>query len=131
MLAAAACASHQPPEDLRLNWPEGDPEAGQVAFVRTGCASCHLVEGIEGMPAPKIQPPVPIVFGRRAPSHYTREYLFQSIINPSLHIAESHKGAQVALGEGSRMGDFTRALTVRELIDVVAFLQYAQDQAYQ
>lgn len=125
-----ACAAHRPAADPRLEWPDGDAQAGREAFRNAGCVTCHLVEG-SGLPAPTIQPPVPVVFGRRQPSRYDRTYLFRAIVNPDLHIAERHRSASVTVDGRSRMGDFTRALTVRELIDIVAFLQDAADRAYE
>lgn len=123
------CAAHQPAPGSTLAWPPGDPEAGKDAFIRAGCAACHSVRGVEGMPEPVVNPPVPVVFGEPKPSRPTAERLVEAIVNPDVHIAESHRRDQVQLGDQSRMGDFTRALTVRELIDIVAFLQAVHDDA--
>lgn len=125
----AACAAHQPAPASTLAWPAGDPEAGRDAFIRVGCAACHAVEGAGDMPEPVAQPPVPVTFGRPAPSRPTAERLVEAIVNPDVHIAESHRPRQVQMGDQSRMGDFTRVLTVRELIDIVAFLQSLHDGA--
>jgi hypothetical protein len=129
-LLVAGCAGHRPALDPKLEWPQGDPEAGRQAFQNAGCVRCHLVEG-SGLPKPTIEPPVPVVFGRPQPSRYDRTYLFRAIVNPNLHIAEGHTAEAVTADGSSRMGDFTRALTVRDLIDIVAFLQRASDRAYE
>jgi mono/diheme cytochrome c family protein len=124
----AACAAARPvSEPPQLILPEGDVQAGKRAFVTVGCASCHSVEGVDGLPKPTVQPPVPIVFGRRQASRPTNARLVTAIVNPNIHISEAHKGELVRLGDGSRMSDFTRALTVRELVDLVAFLQSTYD----
>lgn len=123
----AACAAHRPAPESSLAWPPGDPEAGRDAFVQVGCAACHSVQGVDGMPEPVVQPPVPVVFGGHQPSRATAARLVEAIVNPDIHIAESHRKDEVQLGDQSRMGDFTRALTVRELIDIVAFLQAVHD----
>jgi hypothetical protein len=88
------------------------------------------VEGVDDLPAPRIDPPVPIVLGRRSPSRSTTQRLMASIVNPNLHITAAHRTEEVSIGGKSRMYDFTRALTVRELIDIVAFIQAAEDDSY-
>jgi len=129
LVAAMACAAHRPTPVSTVAWPEGDPEAGKEAFIRAGCAACHLVRGVDGMPEPTANPPVPVVFGEPKPSRPTVDRLVESIANPDVHIAERHTGERVRIGDRSRMSDFTRVLTVRELIDIVAFLQAVHDEA--
>lgn len=128
VLGLGACATGRPvsqPEQLVL--PDGDPVAGKKAFVAVGCASCHSVAGEADLPPPTVNPPVPIVFGADQASRPTNARLVTAIVNPSNHIAMRHRKEEVMLGEGSRMADFTRALTVRELVDIVAFLQSTYD----
>jgi hypothetical protein len=56
----------------------------------------------------------------RAPS---RRELIDSIINPSHKIYPGPAPELEKSGNLSRMGDFSDTMTVRQLIDVVAFLQ--------
>ncbi len=105
--------------------PQGKPDAGRIAFRKFGCFSCHTVSG-EEFPEPVAQPPVPIKFGALKkeeipPVYLTSAQLAESIINPSHRVSSWTKN--VKSGKGSRMGDFTEVMTVRELIDLVAFLQ--------
>jgi len=49
--------------------------------------------------------------------------LVTAIIDPSHSLASRYRLVRVATTRQSPMGDFGEVLTVRELIDVVAFLQ--------
>lgn len=127
LVVAGGCAAHRPVPQSTFSWPDGDPQAGKDAFVRVGCAACHEVRGVDGIPAPTVDPPVPVIFGGRSPSRPTPERLVECIVNPDVHISLSHRRDEVQIGDQSRMSDFTRALTVRELIDIVAFLLAVHD----
>jgi hypothetical protein len=100
--------------------PDGDPVKGQAVFVSMRCNACHSVAGV-ALPAPVAEPPVSFVLGGEVPSVKTDGDLAGSIIAPS-HRLRSHTENAKA-GQLSRMGDFSEAMSVRELIDVVAFLQ--------
>lgn len=106
-------------DDLVL--PRGDAARGQEAFLALRCHACHRVQGVT-LPAPVATPPVPITLGA-APSSYTDAQLVTSIIAPSHAITRAEYGESVATGGLSRMGDFTSVMTVRQLIDIVAFLR--------
>jgi hypothetical protein len=69
------------------------------------------------------QPSVPVVLGGKV--HYARTdgELAGAIVHPSYRLAVGYEREAVTSGGLSRMGDFTEAMTVRELIDLVAFLQ--------
>lgn len=123
-----------------LQMPPGDPEAGRQVFSRMQCYTCHRVAG-EKFPPPSATPPVPVVLGVTADKK-SREYLAESILAPSHRFARplptlQYGDAELALpreyenirqGELSRMGDFTEVLRVRELIDLVAYLEFLQER---
>ena len=113
-IATAALA-----EDLVL--PAGDSVRGREAFIALRCSACHRVQGAT-LPAPVASPPVPITLGA-APSSYTDARLVTAIIAPSHAIARPEHGESVATEGLSRMGDFTSVMTVRQLVDIVAFLR--------
>ncbi len=104
--------------------PRGDAVRGQEAFVALRCYACHRVQGVT-LPAPVATPPVPITLGA-APSSWTDARLVTSIIAPSHAITRAEYGESVATGGLSRMGDFTSVMTVRQLVDLVAFLREHQ-----
>jgi sulfur-oxidizing protein SoxX len=101
--------------------PDGDPERGRAAFVALGCNECHQVSGVE-LPRPTVQPPVPVLLGGPVPSKLSDSYLVTSVIYPA-HDIGPYAPAQVTRDGKSRMPHRFDQMTVRELTDVVAFLQ--------
>jgi hypothetical protein len=118
VVAAAACG----PEGGRiatLYLPDGDPTMGRSAFVEMRCYVCHAVVG-DTFPEPHATPPVPVALGRNV-GMMSRGAITEAIIAPSHRIPEGIES--VRRGELSRMGDYSEAMTVRQLIDIVAYLE--------
>ncbi len=121
LLTGAACSSgRHSPAAFRLP-PDADVARGKTAFVALGCNSCHEVSGVD-LPRPSVQPPVPVVLGGLVDTRLSNAYLVTSIIYPSYELG-SYPKAQVARGGQSRMPDYTETMTVRQLTDIVGFLQ--------
>lgn len=120
-LGAAACAETRK-SSAGFHLPDGDPQRGQQVFVDLKCHACHRVDGV-ALPAPVADPPVPVVLGGIVQNVRTDGELAAAIIDPSYHTASGYRLAEVRTGGLSRMGDFSEQMTVRELIDLVAFLQ--------
>jgi hypothetical protein len=119
--AATSCGpAHKSSAGFHL--PDGDPLAGKAAFVELKCNACHRVAGVD-LPGPVADPAVPVVLGGRTPSTRTDGELVTAIVDPSHKLAPRGPRASLTSGSLSRMGDFSDAMTVRQLIDVVAFLQ--------
>jgi hypothetical protein len=118
----AGCRS-QRKSALGFHLPDGDPERGKAAFVALQCFTCHEVAGVE-LPPPTALPRVPVVLGGRVTIEPTDGELVTSIVHPS-H-ALSRRSGDVASGSLSRMGDYNHAMTVQQLIDLVAFLHSVQ-----
>ncbi len=97
----------------------GDFERGKQAFVELKCTACHTVDGVE-LPAPTDLPAVPL--GGTLRELRTDGYLVTSIIHPSHRLGRFPKSETTVEGE-TRMPDFARSMTVRQLIDTVAFLR--------
>jgi len=120
-LVLAGCAGARSGAGFRL--PDGDPAAGKLAFESLKCHQCHRVHGVD-FPAPSAHPPVPVVLGGDVPHVKTDGELLTSIVNPSHRISGAYKPEEVRLPDGSsRMPDMTDAMTVHQLVDIVAFLQ--------
>jgi hypothetical protein len=118
-LALAGCAGQKSTAGFRL--PDGDPAKGRAVFVDMKCTSCHEVAG-EELPAPVADPPVAVVLGGVVSYPRTDGDLLTAIVAPS-HRFERRDGTGVVSSGGlSRMGDFGDALTVRDLVDLVAYL---------
>jgi len=96
-------------------------EAGKAAFVELKCNACHRVEGMD-FPEPVADPPVPVTLGGATPYVKSDGELVTSIINPSHRIARGFPKEALMSGDESRMADYSDVMTVRQLIDLVAFL---------
>jgi hypothetical protein len=107
--------------------PDGDPVKGKQAFVANRCNACHEVNGVE-LAAPVADPPVPIRLGGVVQTLRTDGELATAILSPSHRLARGPRQA-VRSGRLSRMGDFTESMSLREMIDIVAFLQSTYKEA--
>jgi len=121
-LGACATTPHSP---VGFRLPEGDVEQGRAAFIALECVSCHTVEGAD-LPAPTLvdSPSRSVILGGQVFEVRTDGYLVTSIIHPSHRLALGFEREQIATSTGeSRMPDYSDIMTVRQMIDLVAFLQ--------
>lgn len=110
-------------EVTMLVLPDGHAEAGREAFVGLGCTSCHQVAWEKDLPVPVAAVKAPELGETTAAT--SPGMLATAIIAPSHYVpAEIRKATE---DHGSPMGDFTEAMTVRQLIDVVAYLKSGGD----
>ncbi len=146
-LALVACSPQGPgsanPERVQIVLPLGDEAAGKQAFIDLGCTACHVVGGVEGLPAPVMPKPGPdlavslaglnrggIATGMIAPAHVNTE-------SKELW-TDWEEGQRVWLGPGqqtevstqaqtelSRMANYSAVMTVQQLKDLVTFLEAA------
>jgi hypothetical protein len=123
--ALVACVT-SPRSSVGFRLPQGDAARGRVAFSELQCHACHQVAGVD-LPAPTADPVVPVKLGGVVPAYRTDGELVTAIIHPSHRVTRRHDESAVRSGGLSRMGDFTEAMTVRQLVDLVAFLQSEYD----
>lgn len=118
-VVAAPAPQTEPTEiDVTLSLPAGDPVAGRVAFAALSCTSCHAVAGETGFPAPVAHhagPELAAASAGKAPG-----WIASSILAPSHEIGPEAR--KLMEGKLSPMGDFSDAMSVRQLIDLVAYL---------
>jgi mono/diheme cytochrome c family protein len=123
LFATLALACERGPKSAAgFRLPDGDVARGQASFVALKCNACHRVAGTD-LPGPVAEPSVPVELGGRVARAKTDGELVTAIVDPSHRLAPGYPRAAVQSGSLSRMGDFSEAMTVRDLIDVVAFLQ--------
>lgn len=97
----------------------GSAERGKVAFAAFRCNNCHGVNGVDfSRPAGE---PI-LALGGPVARPVTDGFLVTSIINPS-HSVDGHVRSDQLSGTKSPMPDFADRMTVRDLTDLVAFLQ--------
>lgn len=74
------------------------------------------------MPAPTVQPPVPVALGGEVVHRLSDGYLATSMIHPSYELAPYPKD-QITENGHSRMPAYVDQMTIRQMTDIVAFLQ--------
>jgi len=112
-------AGHGTPKGWKFTLPKGDPAKGREVFAKLECYACHEVKG-ERFPAPTEQAKVGPELSQMAPLHEA-EYFAEAVLNPSV-VIDKGKGYQAPDGS-SKMPEFNDSLTVKELIDLVAYLR--------
>jgi hypothetical protein len=119
-LAALAGCSPESPFGFRL--PDGNPAAGQEAFVTLHCNACHEVSGV---PIEYLEGVAHVPLGGKTTRVKTYGELVTSIVNPSHKIAPPHREAGAEHRGESLMtyAYLNEVMTVQQLIDLVAFLQ--------
>lgn len=116
-------ATERPLMIIGADLPAGDVQRGRATFVYLRCHSCHRVRGVEQLPPPVADPPVPVVLGEK---RMTDAEIITAIVNPSHEIAREYRAELVSSGRLSRMGDYSDLITVRQLVDLVAFVGLLQ-----
>ena len=124
-LALAGC-QQDPKSASGFRLPDGDPVAGQEAFLYMQCNQCHTIAGME-LPAVATGETPYVELGGRVATVKTYGDLVTSIINPSHRLAPGYAKEKVSEDGESKMYIYNRHMTVQELIDLVAFLQSHYD----
>ena len=116
-------------EELRL--PAGSPEEGLRAFVALRCVHCHRVTGAP-IQDPELAKRLDLTLGAEA--RFVRSYpdLITAITNPRHVIQKQYSQLLDPTQQVETepfMLDLSREMTVRQLIDIVSFLdqRYAAD----
>jgi L-cysteine S-thiosulfotransferase len=126
-LAVAPAGCENPRKSAAgFHLPDGDVQRGRAAFVDLRCHACHEVRG-ETLPLPVADPPVPVKLGGIVYQARTDGELAAAIVDPS-HRLSGHPRRLVRAGSLSRMGDANEAMTVQQLVDLVAFLQSTYEE---
>jgi len=124
VLLASCTVDHYSSVGFRLP-PDGDIERGKVAFITLGCNNCHAVAGVD-LPEPTVYPAVPVVLGGSVPAPVTDGHIVTSIIYPAYQLRDRvarHPKAEINRNGEPRMPHYNERMTVRQLTDIVAFLQ--------
>jgi hypothetical protein len=103
--------------------PAGDVAAGRQAFLDLKCTACHAVPSEPAFPRPvsaNSGPPIDVGMARSDAS-----YVAAAIMTPSHAISPNISPEVRANIEGvlSPMGDFSHVMTVRQMVDLHAYLR--------
>ena len=116
ILLAAACATEQQAAEPSVFFlPVGNQAAGREAFEELYCYYCHLVPGDPMMPGLVGDTKGPDIGARQA--ERSREWIAMSIVAPGHEMPPLMREAQ------SPMGDYKNAMTIRQLMDLVSYVQ--------
>lgn len=110
---------HATPPGWKFTLPKGDPARGRELFLKLECHSCHEVKG-GSFPAPREKGKIGPELSAMGPLHEA-EYFAEAIINPGA-VIERGKGYEARDGS-SKMPSYNDAVTVQELVDLVAYLR--------
>jgi mono/diheme cytochrome c family protein len=118
-LGSALASATQAQDTITLRLPHGDAKAGKAVFEEMSCSSCHRVEGEHGFPDPVSSHPGPTLGGYTA--RQETERVAMSIFAPSHEITGTVRGERE--DDLSPMPDFSEAMTVRQFLDLIAFIR--------
>ena len=119
LVSIAGFAQKSKPEELvTLVLPVGNPASGRKAFLDLRCYTCHAVAGDTDMPKPFSANRGPDL--NRPIRNQSPGTLATSIISPSHEI--SKEVLKRGTDEISPMGDYSEVMTVRQLLDLIAYL---------
>jgi hypothetical protein len=111
---------------VTVTLPAADPQAGRQAFLDLKCTTCHRVPSEPDFPAPVSANPGPPIDAHLAGRDVS--YLLTAIASPSHEISPDTSAEVRAHLSGvlSPMGDFSRVMTVRQLVDLQAYVRLAK-----
>lgn len=122
MMVFTGCPTSEK-SSIGFRLPEGNVESGKAAFKSLGCIQCHLIAGVELLPEPTETRTIYVPLGGEVERIKTYGQLVTSIINPSHVIDRQYRDRYVDDEGKSIMPDFSEKMTVRQMIDLVEFLQ--------
>jgi len=105
-------------ETVTLKLPAGNPLAGRATFQELSCTSCHRVTGEKDFAEPVSANPGPTLGGYLG--REGAQSVALSIFVPSHDIRGVLRPGRE--DELSPMGDFTKAMTVQQFLDLIAYL---------
>lgn len=102
-------------------FPEGDATRGRNAYIALECYTCHRVEGVPELPVPTVSPERVVILGGKVAKVRSYGDLVTAIIHPKHELSDKlvNRGAFVE----SPMRDVNDRMTVKQLLDIVTFLQ--------
>lgn len=121
LLFAGCVMSEKSPVGFRL--PEGSIWKGKTAFVELGCINCHSVVDEDLMPEMTQPRQIHVVLGGEITRVKTYGQLVTSIINPSHVVSPQYRDKYTDAEGNSMMTDFSKEMTVEQMIDLAEFLQ--------
>jgi len=101
-------------------FPQGDVTRGQTAFITLNCYECHRVDGVPGLPAPKVASEKVVLLGGEVALPRTYGELITAVIHPAYERTIEPEGP---VENALEMPDFNRKMSVAQMLDIVTFLK--------
>ena len=125
MVSAFGITRLQADEYKGFRFPGGDAAEGKVVFERLNCNRCHQVKGIE-LAEPKGKRLLSLSLGKEIRFVKRYEDIITAISNPQ-HVVTKQYSSLLSQAEidgeiSAFMPDLTNDMSVRQLMDLVAFL---------
>ncbi len=116
------------PRGWKFSLPPGDPAAGKKVFVELECFKCHAIKGEQfpAMPAKQTDDVGPDLTGMGG--HHPAEYFAESILHPNRILIEGP--GYIGPDGKSRMPEYLESMTLREWVDLVAYLTDLKDPSH-
>lgn len=115
---------YRPPKSGKgFVFPEGEVSRGRDAFVELNCFTCHKVHGEDGLAQPTVDASLVIVLGGEVTKMRTYGDLVTAVIHPSYEISEKVGIPRRWELKISPMPVMNDTMTVRQMLDIVTFLQ--------
>ena len=120
----------QTDETKPFRLPAGDSDSGREAFVALRCIHCHGVKGVH-LEHPELYRRIRIDLAASTRFVTDSASLILAIATPR-HVTQERYGAALSPTDWDRidpfMPDFSTRMTVRELMDLVAFLEQSYEE---
>lgn len=103
--------------------PAGNIEQGKVAFLELDCVRCHSIAGDEGTRGLEMDRDIHVELGGETTRVKTYGQLVTSIVYPDHIILPKYRADYTDRDGNSEMPDVTEDMTVKQMIDLVTYLQ--------
>jgi hypothetical protein len=120
LLLSGCDSGAQSPRGFSL--PVGDTDAGKTVYTTMRCNSCHILPNIDQLSGTE-DSNISVKLGGKVSIRKTYGELVTSVINPSHRIAHRYEPANTDAMGGSNMRNYNDVMTVKQLIDLVSFLE--------
>ena len=122
LFALSGCDQSTMMSEKGFRLPDGDAEAGRDTFLAMQCHECHTLSGVQLPELPGQEPPY-VELGGQVTKVKTYGELVTAIINPSHKLARGYAAVIVADDGESKMRVYNDVMTVKQLNDLVMYLQ--------
>lgn len=122
IMALMSACDTGPKSGRGFTLPEGDVEAGEIAYRDFRCGDCHSIANREDL-REGFDPVMTVKLGGKTPRIQTYGQLVTSVINPSHKISQKYLQEPVEMAGVSRMRNYNDVMTVSEMADIITFLQ--------